>query len=76
MIEQKLKEILDSKTFKHSRNPSELSLIPDRLTDVNLRISEKVQLMMEGSSETGSIPHMSMTIEPETEEKSVNIAIL
>ena len=40
---------------------------------MNLRISEKVQLMMEGSSETGSIPHMIMTIEPETEEKTVNI---
>lgn len=48
-------------------------MIPDRLTDVNLRISEKVQLMIEGSSEGGSIPHMSMTTEPETEEKTMNI---
>ena len=47
IIEQKLLHILNSFTFKYSRLPQFLSLIPDRLTENNLRISEKIKVMTE-----------------------------
>lgn len=47
IIEQKLLHILNSFTFKYSRLPQFLSLIPDRLTENNLRISEKIKVLTE-----------------------------
>ncbi len=71
LIEQKLLAILESETFRHTRGAAQLSLLPDRLTDINLRISEKVQIST-GASE-GAFPTMSMSVDPNIEEKTVNI---
>jgi hypothetical protein len=38
IIEEKLKLVLDSLTFRFSRQPALLSLIPDRITEGNLRV--------------------------------------
>ena len=46
LIEEKLKHILDSFTFKYSRQPGMLALIPDRISEVNLRISEKLKFVI------------------------------
>jgi hypothetical protein len=53
LIEAKLRRILDSQTFKHTRQPSFISLIPDRMTEINLRISEKIQLLMDNALDSG-----------------------
>ena len=54
LIESKIRRIIDSQTFKQSRKPENLSLIPDKMTDVNLRISEKIQLLVEESMQQES----------------------
>lgn len=45
IIEQKLLHILNSFTFKYSRMGQFISLIPDKVKEVNLRISEKVKVI-------------------------------
>jgi hypothetical protein len=42
IIEAKLNFILESLTFKFTRQPELLSLIPDRLTEFNLRLASTV----------------------------------
>lgn len=44
IIEEKLEFILDSLTFKYTRQPGLLSLIPDRMTAGNLRVASTVKL--------------------------------
>lgn len=50
IIEAKLNFILESLTFKYTRQPELLSLIPDRLTEFNLRLASTVQVL--NTSET------------------------
>lgn len=45
IIEAKLNFILESLTFKFTRQPELLSLIPDRLTEFNLRLASTVQVL-------------------------------
>lgn len=78
IIESKLIKLLGSATFKHTRQPGFLSLIPDRLQDVNLRISEKMHLLAEGGLADGNkeklFAHLkSAQVDPEKEERSVNM---
>lgn len=47
IIEQKLMHILNSFTYKYSRLPQFLSLIPDKVQEINLRINEKVKVLTE-----------------------------
>jgi hypothetical protein len=48
LIESKLMKVLESQTFKHTRTASKMmALIPDRISEINLRISEKLQLLVE-----------------------------
>ena len=49
LIESKIRRVIDSHTFKESRKPANLRLIPDKLNEINLRISEKVQVLIEGT---------------------------
>lgn len=44
LIEYNLYVILESLTFKYSRQPELLSLIPDRMTEFNLRINRVVKI--------------------------------
>jgi hypothetical protein len=53
IIETKLLHILNSITYKYSRMPQFLSLIPDYLSELNLRISEKIKVL----TETGLQPN-------------------
>eukprot|EP00347_Sterkiella_histriomuscorum_P005365 403356888 len=46
IIETKLAHILGSFTFKYSRQPGMMALIPDRITETNLRISEKIKFLI------------------------------
>ena len=45
IIEAKLNFILESLTFKYTRQPELLSLIPDRLTEFNLRLASTVRVL-------------------------------
>ena len=45
IIESKLLLILDSLTFKYSRQPQFLVITPDRVAPMNLRISEKIKVL-------------------------------
>ena len=45
IIEAKLRCIIDSLTFKYSRQPELLSLIPDRMTEINLRIAGTIKIV-------------------------------
>jgi hypothetical protein len=47
IIEEKLTMLLESLTFKYSRQPEFLTVIPDRLTTENIRICEKIKLLNE-----------------------------
>jgi hypothetical protein len=47
LIEQKLMKILDSLTFKYSRQPQYLRVVPDRMEQEHLRINEKISLVLE-----------------------------
>ena len=51
IIEAKINFILDSLTFKYSRQPEMLSLIPDRMAEINLRLASTVKII--NDSETG-----------------------
>ena len=56
LIESKIRRVIDSHTFKESRQPNNLRLIPDKMTEITLRISEKVQLLIEGTlAETSNL---------------------
>jgi hypothetical protein len=44
IIEIKLMTILDSLTFRYSRQPKFLRVLPERLTQENLKISKKIQV--------------------------------
>ena len=44
IIEEKLRLVLESLTFKFTRQPALLSLIPDRITESTLRVASTVQL--------------------------------
>ena len=50
IIEAKLMFILDSLTFKYTRQPQFLILVPDRLASINLRISEKIKILNKNSA--------------------------
>ena len=45
IIEENLNRVLDSLTFKYSRQPERLSLIPDRMTEINLRLASAVKIV-------------------------------
>ena len=45
IIEYKLEDILKSFTFKFSRQPDQLSMIPDRITDNSLRLAHIVKVI-------------------------------
>ena len=51
IIEAKLRCIIDSLTFKYSRQPELLSLIPDRITEINLRLASTIKIV--NDSRTG-----------------------
>lgn len=77
LIEQKLLHILNSQTFKYSRQPAFISLIPDRITESNLRISEKVKFLipeaLESKSKEKFFTHLKEDlINTHTEENTVN----
>ena len=44
IIEKKLDDIINSLTFKYSRQPEMLSLIPDQLVENNIKISSTIKL--------------------------------
>ena len=55
-----------------------LALIPDKMNEINLRISEKVQLLIEGTLDETSnkkfYKHLSKrTLDAENEEKAPNL---
>ena len=45
IIEEKLTYILESLTFKYTRQPQFLIIAPDRVHPSNLRISEKIKIL-------------------------------
>ena len=51
IIEAKLMFILDSLTFKYTRQPQYLTLVPDRIGSTNLRISEKIKILNENATQ-------------------------
>lgn len=51
----KLKTILNSLTFKFSRQPEMLALIPDRITQINLRINSVVAIRKEDGDIGGQL---------------------
>lgn len=44
IIQDNLEDIISSLTFKYSRQPELLSLIPDRMTEFNLRINKVLKI--------------------------------
>lgn len=58
IIEEKLELILDSLTFKYTRQPAFLSLVPDRIEASNLRVASTVKLLQDapdtGASKDGA----------------------
>ena len=50
IIESKLMLILDSLTFKYTRQPQFLCLVPNRINTMNLRISEKIKILNENAT--------------------------
>lgn len=52
IIEEKLDTVLSSLTFKYSRQPELLSLIPDQVTEANLRVASVVKLHREQTVKT------------------------
>ena len=48
LIESKLRLILNSLTFRYSRSPDYLSLIPDRITEMNLRLKNTIKILADG----------------------------
>jgi len=51
IIEEKIRLVINSLTFKYSRQPQYLTVMPDRLTSENLRISEKIHLLSKGATQ-------------------------
>ena len=54
LIEEKIAQILGSKTFEHTRDPKFLKLAPDRITSQNLRVAEKIHLLDPASLDLNS----------------------
>jgi hypothetical protein len=54
IIENKIETILNSQTFKQSRRAGNLALIPDKMSEINLRISDKIQLIVEDTLQEDS----------------------
>jgi len=50
IIEKKLEDILTSITFKYSRQPELLSLIPDRMTENNLRLASTIKIFADSKT--------------------------
>jgi len=50
IIEEKLTRVLGSLTFKYSRQPERLSLIPDRMTEINLRLASAIKIVDDSGS--------------------------
>ena len=50
IIESKLLKILDSLTFKYTRQPQFLIIAPDKVKPINLRISEKIKILNEDAT--------------------------
>ncbi|CDW75782.1 UNKNOWN [Stylonychia lemnae] len=77
IIEEKLQIILESFTFKYSRQPHNIILIPDRIDEINLRISEKIKFLIpEGLDRTNKekfFTHLKEdTVNPQTEKTRSN----
>ena len=49
IIEEKLEFILESLTFRYTRQPALLSLIPDRIDAANLRVASTVKLLQDAA---------------------------
>jgi len=72
LIEEKLNMILESLTFRYSRQPEFLTVIPDRLTTENLRICEKIKLLnTETMSENAEITELSNKARNRIDESAI-----
>jgi hypothetical protein len=72
LIEEKLNMILESLTFRYSRQPEFLTVIPDRLTTENLRICEKIKLLnTETMSENAEITELSNKAKDRIDESAI-----
>lgn len=72
LIEEKLNMILESLTFRYSRQPEFLTVIPDRLTSENLRICEKIKLLnTETMSENAEITELSNKARERIDESAI-----
>lgn len=72
LIEEKLNMILESLTFRYSRQPEFLTVIPDRLTTENLRICEKIKLLnTETMSENAEITELSNKAKERIDESAI-----
>lgn len=64
--------ILESLTFRYSRQPEFLTVIPDRLTTENLRICEKIKLLnTETMSENAEITELSNKAKDRIDESAI-----
>ena len=74
IIESKLRFILQSFTFKYSRMPHYLRLIPERITEINLRICERIKMMQDEALTKEEEKFFEIlkaeTADPHREEKS------
>lgn len=72
LIEEKLNMILESLTFRYSRQPEFLTVIPDRVTTENLRICEKIKLLnTETMSENAEITELSNKAKERIDESAI-----
>ena len=64
--------ILESLTFRYSRQPEFLTVIRDRLTTENLRICEKIKLLnTETMSENAEITELSNKAKDRIDESAI-----
>lgn len=66
LIESKLMFILNSLTFKYSRSNDYLSLIPDRINEMNLRLKSTIKIISDGYKMDSAYAKMN---DDEREEK-------
>jgi len=73
LIEEKLIQILESLTFRYSRQPEFMTVIPDRLTTENIRICEKIKLLNEQTmKDNAEVTKLSNKAKAKTEEAAIN----
>ena len=76
IIEEKLTFILESLTFKYTRQPQFLIIAPDRIRPSNLRISEKIKILNKNANNKRSARFFKVLdedlIDPKREEEVAN----